>query len=209
MSLRRRPVERASYVPLELHGIIGSGDKALVSITDATTRESSWVRVRDSKAKWYVESVNAKACSAVVSKDGMVMDLKMIRTTGEPMSITSPVMPQALGAEMFGAQGYADEAFDPQTLAAQILEFQSGTPMTPDQTLSAQFLGERLRAMTPEQRRQVSSALRANVIPSASSGGASSGVPSSSPHSTRTLRFANPPPSPHPNVPTNVPASDD
>ena len=90
------------------------------------------------------------------------MDLKMIRTTGEPMSITSPAMPQALGVEAPGVLTAASESvFDPQALAAQVVAFQAGGQMTPEQqTLAAQSLGEELRAMTPEQRRQVSEVLR-------------------------------------------------
>lgn len=156
---RRGATERASYAPLELHGMIGSGDSAQVSISNPETGESQWVRVRDSKAKWYVESANPKSRSVVVRLDGMALKLEMITNTGEPMSIAP--QPTPLSADEAAAEGAlvgVNTGFDAKSIASQMMAARaSGQPPTPEQM---QAFGEQIRAMSPEQRTQVFSELR-------------------------------------------------
>jgi hypothetical protein len=152
---RAGPGDSASTAPLEMHGLIGRGENAQVSITNPSTGESQWVRVRDTKAKWYVESVNPKSRSAIVRMDGMTLKLEMVTTTGEPMSITPQAVSLGAGAGteiLAGSTG----TFRASEEAATLIELRRGSGTgqgpTPEQM---QAFGDRMRAMTPEQRTQV------------------------------------------------------
>jgi hypothetical protein len=149
----------ASNAPLELHGMMGKGDKAQVSLTDPATGESQWVRVRDAKAKWFVEGVDFRSRSAIVRLEGGApMKLEMILTTGEPMSITPRVAP--LPAGEFGMVGNlmpGSVEFDARDTAMQFLALQSTGSEASGEQRRAFY--EQMRAMSPEQRNRVFSQL--------------------------------------------------
>ncbi|MDR1817244.1 MAG: hypothetical protein LBR07_03490 [Puniceicoccales bacterium] len=151
---RQQPTERAASISLELHGMIGRGADALVSITNIETGESQWVRVRDPRAKWYVESVNPRARSAVVTMQGMSLKLEMITSTGEPMSIRP--QPSALSAGDASPDGgfNSDSA---RLMATRMLSFDPGNPASRAQMMT---IGEEMRSLAPEQRQMVFEQLR-------------------------------------------------
>jgi hypothetical protein len=139
--------ERATSAPLELRGIVGRGDDAMVSITNVETGDSKWVRVRDPKSPngWLVESVNARARTAIVRYNGVPLKLEFITTTGEPMSIRPQAMPVS-------ADSTTDTPPDPRALAAQMMTFSPDTPPSPEQMRA---FGQQMQAISPEQRAQV------------------------------------------------------
>jgi hypothetical protein len=141
--------ERATSAPLELRGIVGRGENAMVSIINIETGESRWVRVRDAnpRNKWFVESVNPKARNAVVRYEGMPMKLELITTTGEPMSIRPQPVPLA-------ADSVVEGGANPRALASQMLSFGpfGAGGGSPEQMRA---FGEQMQTLTPEQRTQV------------------------------------------------------
>jgi hypothetical protein len=161
---RPAPAERASYAPLELRGIMGRGENALISITNPETGESQWVRLRDERAKWYVESMNLKNRSVVVRLHGMVLKLEMIPTSsdGTPGGFRPPPVQVATSAEVAGRDVQTPSsggAFDPATLASQMLAFQAGGQQSTPEQIRA--FGEQMRSLTMEQRTQLFEQLRA------------------------------------------------
>jgi hypothetical protein len=130
--------------------MFGSGENAWVSITDAGTGASKWVRVRDPNPneKWFVESVNPRNRSAIVRMDGMALKLEMITNTGEPMSIAP--QPVSLPVSDAGADA---TAFDARGVAAEMMASRGN----PEQIRA---FAERMREMTPEQRLQVAAQFR-------------------------------------------------
>ncbi|MDR2982650.1 MAG: hypothetical protein LBV12_10440 [Puniceicoccales bacterium] len=92
---RRWGRDTATRQPLELHGFVGSGDKMEISLTNPSTRECHWVKLRDENAKWYVESADAKSRTAVVRMDGMSINLEMVKASETPMTTNSRFVPQA------------------------------------------------------------------------------------------------------------------
>ncbi|MDR2981603.1 MAG: hypothetical protein LBV12_05075 [Puniceicoccales bacterium] len=158
----REAPERASFAPLELHGMIGSGDNMEVSITNPQTNESQWVKVRDKTAKWYVESANPAARSVVVQMNGMAVKLEMIRNTGEPMSIAP--QPMALSADQAAAEaarGNTIGGLNPKEIAARMAAMRTSGERPSREEMEA--FGKQVQALTPEQRTQFFSEMRSEM----------------------------------------------
>ncbi|MDR2863391.1 MAG: hypothetical protein LBV54_05920 [Puniceicoccales bacterium] len=85
-----RPGQIAAAQPLEIHGFLGHGENLEVSLTNPVTRECLWVRVRDRSAKWYVESADPVARTAVVVVDRVPVTL-VVRASERSLPIESPV----------------------------------------------------------------------------------------------------------------------
>jgi hypothetical protein len=164
---------------------MGRGENALVSITSLETGESQWVRVRDGRAKWYVESVNPRARRATVRMDGMTIDLQIIPTTGDGtpagvrpgprLTAIGGVEGAAVGGDATAPAG-GDTAFDAKGIAAQMLAARdSGQRPTPEQM---QAFGEQMRGLTREQRSEVFNQFR-QIQEAPAGAGAGAGTPPS------------------------------
>ncbi|MDR0535027.1 MAG: hypothetical protein LBG65_01500 [Puniceicoccales bacterium] len=166
---RSQPVERASYAPLALHGIMGNGPNTLVSITDVQTGESHWIALRDSSARWYVSEVNARKRTANVLLDGMPITISLITTasSGTPtpfrpaqpaamVPATTTYLPNGNGAEDPPATPNA--GFDAQAVAGEFAaNIRLGRRPTAEQMTAFR---ERLATLTPEQRTEVFAQIR-------------------------------------------------
>jgi len=73
----------------EIRGFCGSGDNLEVSITNPATRECHWVKVRDPEAKWFVESADPVARTAVIKINDVSLDIEMAK----PSEMPTPIRP--------------------------------------------------------------------------------------------------------------------
>jgi hypothetical protein len=147
---------------------MGRGENALISITNPDTGESQWVRLRDERAKWYVESINPKTRSVVVLLNNMSVKLEMITTAGDGTPETIRPQPTQIAAAGAGSvaegPGSGDSSsgsasFDPKSIASQMLALRAGgQASTPEQ---AQALMDQMRSLSSEQRQQVFEQVRA------------------------------------------------
>ncbi len=149
--------QRTSYTPLTLNGMIGSGPNLEVSLTNPETKESHWVRVRDRKARWYVESANPPARSVVVRLDGIPLQLRMVANTGEPMSIS----PQPVQLSAQEAEARTIGGLNAKTIAAEMIARRaSGQP--PSREEMQQFR-QQVDSLTTEQRSTFFTELRSEM----------------------------------------------
>ncbi len=159
----RQSQENRSFSPLELHGMIGSGENLEVSIKNPETGESQWVKLRDKKAKWYVESANPLARSVVVRLNGMALKLDLTANTGEPMSIAP--QPTPLSADEVAAEANKGRiivnGLDAKQAVARMIEMRK-TGQRPTQKEMQEF-GNAIRQLTPEQRTQYFTEIRTEV----------------------------------------------
>jgi hypothetical protein len=151
---------------------MGRGENALISITNPVTGESQWVRLRDNRAKWYVESINSKTRSVVVLLNNMSVKLEMITTAGDGTPETIRPQPTQITAAASVAENLpgageqssaASAAFDPKAIALQMAPQiaslrAGGQAPSPEQ---AQAFGAQMSALSAEQRQQVFAQLRA------------------------------------------------
>jgi hypothetical protein len=163
---------------------MGRGENALISITNPITGESQWVRLRDNRAKWYVESINPKTRSVVVLLNNMSVKLEMITTAGDgtpetvrpqPKQITDPASVAENSPGAGEQSSAASSAFDPKAIASQMMSqmasFRAGGQAPTSE--QAQAFGAKMSALSTEQRQQVFAQLRAlrtgeNAAPAAS-----------------------------------------
>jgi hypothetical protein len=76
--------------PIELRGFFGEGEKLEVSLTKPDTKESAWVKVGDTSAKWLVDSADPSAGTAEVRYDGMRLHLSLARTEEVATTASAP-----------------------------------------------------------------------------------------------------------------------
>ncbi|MDR1817282.1 MAG: hypothetical protein LBR07_03710 [Puniceicoccales bacterium] len=73
----------------EIRGFAGRGADLEVSITNPATRECHWVKVRDPEAKWFVESADPVARTAVIKINDVSLDIEMAK----PSEMPTPIRP--------------------------------------------------------------------------------------------------------------------
>ncbi|MDR1498191.1 MAG: hypothetical protein LBS59_07275 [Puniceicoccales bacterium] len=120
---RIRPRETLTTQVLEIRGFTGRGADLEISITNPATRECHWVKVRDPDAKWFVESADPIARTAVVRMNGIPINIEIVKASENPIPIVAsgapprrpatamPGRPAVPGAVGGGAPGVRNNSF--------------------------------------------------------------------------------------------------